>query len=87
MGYQTINVIAGNNQANAAMLAASPVGNDAIFAQGDSLTISYPLGTLNLENFVKGDSVIATSGGGTDTISSEAIDFALSTQGTWSRSL
>ncbi len=81
VGYQTINLVGGNSQYDGAILAASPVGNDAIYAQGDTLDMTYPLGDVDLNDIA---TVLATStGGGTDTISRNLTDIALTTSGPW----
>jgi hypothetical protein len=84
VGYQTTHIIVGNNAADAAILTTSPAGNDAIFANGNGLTMQYPLGSLDFTGLSSGDSIIADStGGGTNTISKRAIDFALTMNGSW----
>ena len=84
LGFKTIAIapIAGSSGANdSASLSDSP-GNDALFAQGDELTLNYSTGSqLTLNDIAK---ITATSSnGGTDTKSTRGYDLALSTPGNW----
>ena len=55
---------------------------DQIFANGDTLTMNDPLGTLNMSGVAK---VLAAPppSGITDTVEKRSIDFVLTLQGNW----
>jgi hypothetical protein len=83
LGFKTVavNPISGSSGANNSALLTDSPGNDALFAQGDNLTLDYPGGALSLNDIAKITAV--SSNGGTDTKSVRGYDLALTTSGNW----
>jgi hypothetical protein len=84
LGFKNVAIapIVGSTGSKDVASLTDSTGNDALFAQGDNLTLNYSTGNiLTLSDIA---SITASSAnGGTDTKSTRSYDLALSTPGNW----